>query len=258
MSLASPWRGLRLRVALLTTLVAAASVSAMAWYAGRVSANAWRRQLAPTSPEMLARIARRVADAVGDGKPDWSKAQRPLATSAAEVGKQLIVFDSTRRAVAAAPAALLNLDIALGEDGTVSWQRVVANEALPPPADTARRAIVRQRVVVGNPRGVPIVRGAGATPATLLEISAPLALDAGGDPLILGMVRRPLLVGLGVAVIGAILVALALSARVAAPIERLTSAARTIALGGRESMSTRPFRSTERRKSSSWRVRSMP
>src|SRR5689334_21205000 len=123
-----PWRGLRLRVALLTTLVAAASVSAMTWYAGRVSASAWRSQLAPTQPAVMARIAAAVAAEVGPGRPDWSKAQRSLDAGLAETGKQLIIFDSTRRAVAAAPAELLRRDVTLGADGTVSWQRVLSGD----------------------------------------------------------------------------------------------------------------------------------
>jgi two-component system sensor histidine kinase BaeS len=47
-----------------------------------------------------------------------------------------------------------------------------------------------------------------------------------------------LLVGLGVAIIGAVLVALALSARVAAPIERLTLAAQSVASGDRSAWPT--------------------
>lgn len=221
----NPWRDLRLRVALLTTLVAVASVSAMAWYAGRVSANAWRRQLAPTPVATMSAIAREIAKDVGPGAPDWARAQHALDDGAKETGKQLIVFDSTRRAVASAPPELKRLDVTLGVDGAVSWQRVVANEAVPVDASTGRRAIVRQRAVVGNPRRVPIVLGNDrGSAATLVEIVEPLSLDPVGDPLIVGMLRRPLLVGLGVAVVGAMLVAAALSARVARPLEQLTVA----------------------------------
>ncbi|HUQ82880.1 MAG TPA: HAMP domain-containing sensor histidine kinase [Gemmatimonadaceae bacterium] len=224
--------GLRARVALLTTLVACASVLAVAWYAGRVSANAWRRQLTPTPPGTLARIARDVADAVGPGAPDWRAAQPVLAAGSASTGKQLIVFDSTRRAVAAAPIELMALDVTLGADGVVTWQRLV-REATVPSSGSAppTRAIVRQRVLVGNPRGAPIVRRAGAAPATLVEISAPLAVDVVSEPPIVRMLRRPMLVGVGVAIVGALLVALILSARVAAPIEQLTRAARSLASG---------------------------
>jgi signal transduction histidine kinase len=221
----NPWRDLRLRVALLTTLVAVASVSAMAWYAGRVSASAWRRQLAPTPVATLSAIARAVAKAVGPGAPDWARAQHALDDGAKETGKQLIVFDSTRRAVASAPPELKRLDVTLGADGSVSWQRVVANEAVALDSSNGRRAIVRQRAMVGNPQRVPIVRGAGdASAGTLVEIAAPLSLDAVGDPLIVGMLRRPLLVGLGVAIVGAMLVAAAFSARLGRPIEQRTVA----------------------------------
>jgi two-component system sensor histidine kinase BaeS len=160
-----------------------------------------------------------------------------LENGAAATGKQLIVFDSTRRAVASAPTDLLRLDVSLGADGAVTWQRVVRADDVPSTdsASGMTRAVVRQRVIVGNPRGTPIVRGTGTMPATLVEIAAPLSLDTAGDPLIVGMLRRPLLVGVGVAVIGAVLVALALSARVAAPIERLTRAAQGVASGDRSS-----------------------
>jgi len=226
--------GLRARVALLTTLVACASVATMAWYAGRVSANAWRRQLMPTPPATLARIAREVSDAVGPGAANWGAAQRVLAAGAASTGKQLLVFDSTRRAVAAAPAELLKLDVTLGPDGGISWQRVVADQTFPATDTTEpKRALVRQRILVANPRGMPISRGPGAAPATLIEIGAPLAVDAVGEPPIVQMLRRPLLVGVGVAILGALLVALVLSARVAAPIERLTHATRSLASGDR-------------------------
>ena len=241
--LASRWRGLRLRIALLTTLVAAASVSAMAWYAGHVSAQAWRRQLEPTPTAALARIARAIAAAVGPGTPDWRNAQKPLAAGAAETGKQLIVFDSTRHAVAAAPSDLLRLDVTLGADGVVSWQRVVTDTTVRLESGEPRLAVVRQRVVVGNPRTVPISRGPGA-PATLVEIAAPVSLETQGDPLIVGMLRRPLLVGIGVAIAGAIVIALILSARVTAPIEQLTHAARAVAAGDRQPAAAVPERGT--------------
>ena len=145
------WRGLRVSVAHQTTLVAVATVSAMAWYAVRVSAYAWRRQLSPTPTATLTRIANEIAAAVGPGKPDWTKGRRVLAAAAAATGKQLIVFDSTRQAVAAAPPELLTLEPTLGEDGAVSWQRVLANETVATDSQP-RRAIVRQRAYVGSPR----------------------------------------------------------------------------------------------------------
>jgi signal transduction histidine kinase len=232
----SRWRGLRVRVALLTILVAGASVVAMAWYASRVSVSAWQRQLRPTPSGVLEQIAREVAGAVGPGQPDWRRAQQPLTNGAAKTGKQLIVFDSTRRAVAAAPPELMRLDVTLGQDGAVTWQRTVA--APPPDSGFARRAIVRQRVIVGSPGGTPIHRAPGTTRATLVEIATPLSLDDASEPPIVSALRRSLLVGLAVAIAGAIIVSLLLSARVAAPIERLTHAART--LGSRSHASPTP------------------
>jgi signal transduction histidine kinase len=229
----SRWRGLRVRVAFLTILVAGASVAAMAWYASRVSVSAWRRQLQPTPPALLEQIAREVAGAVGPGQADWRRAQQALTHGAAKTGKQLIVFDSTRRAVAAAPPELMRLDVTLGLDGAVAWQRTVA--APPPDSGFARRAIVRQRVIVGSPGGIPIRRPPGTTRATLVEIATPLSLDDASEPPIVSALRRSLLVGLAVAIAGAIIVSLLLSARVAAPIERLTQAART--LGSRSHVS---------------------
>ena len=229
------WRGLRLRLALLTTLVACASIAAVAWYAARVSENAWRRQLTPTSAETMRRIAASVAAAVqGDRGIDWARAQRTLSKGAAETGKQLILFDSTRRAVVAAPPDLLELEVSLGPDGAVSWQRILSSDG-PDSRDSPvkQRAIVRQRIIAGNARAAAVRGGDGRTLATLIEIAAPLSLDTGGDPLILGMLRRPLIVGVGVAIVGAVIVALLLSARVAAPVEQLTIAARSVASGDR-------------------------
>ena len=229
------WRGLRLRLALLTTLVACAAIAAVAWYAARVSENAWRRQLTPTSPEAMRNIAAAVGvSAHGATSIDWKRAQQTLSRGAAETGKQLIVFDSTRRAVVAAPSDVLKLEVSLGPDGAVSWQRILESEV--PDSNnsaTTQRAIVRQRIIAGNARAVPIRSADGRTIATLVEIAAPLSLDTGGDPLIVGMLRRPLIVGVLVAIVGAIIVALLLSAKVAAPVEQLTIAARAVASGDR-------------------------
>ena len=227
------WRGLRLRVALLTTLVACASIGAVAWYAARVSENAWRRQLQPTPAETMRRIAEQVATDVQRGStlPNWKNAQRALSKGAGETGKQLIVFDMARRAVAAAPPDLLRLDVSLGADGTVSWQRMIT---APIAADSLqRRSVVRQRAIAAGARAAPIRQADGKAVATLIEIAAPLSLDSGGDPLIVGMLRRPLMVGVSVAVVGAVLVAFLLSARLAAPVEQLTIAARSVASGDR-------------------------
>ena len=229
------WRGLRLRLALLTTLVACAAIAAVAWYAARVSENAWRRQLTPTSPETMREIAASVAAAVQGAAPiDWTRAQRTLSKGAAETGKQLIVFDSTRRAVVAAPPDLVKLEVSLGPDGAVSWQRVLERD-VPDSRDSTvtQRAIVRQRIIAANARAAAVRATDGRTLATLIEIAAPLSLDTGGDPLILGMLRRPLIVGVAVAIVGAIIVALLLSAKLAEPVEQLTIAARSVASGDR-------------------------
>jgi signal transduction histidine kinase len=230
------WRGLRLRVALLTTLVACASIAAVAWYAARVSADAWRRQLRPTPPAAMREMAASIAEAAQQGgSVDWARAQRTLSKRASETGKQLIVFDSTRRPVVAAPPDLLEREVSLGLDGTVSWQRTLETDAPPDAMSAARaaRAIVRQRIIVGNARDAAIRDGNGHAFATLVEIAAPLSLDTAGDPLILGMLRRPLIVGVIVAIAGAIVVALLLSAKLAAPVEQLTFAARSVAAGER-------------------------
>ena len=222
----SRWGGLRVRVALLTILVAGASVAAMAWYASQVSVSAWRRQLRPSPPQLLSKIAREVADAIGEGEPDWRRAQRVLIAGIATTGKQLIVFDSSKRAVAAAPAELLRLDVTLGPDGAVTWQRVVSAPDARDDLAAPKHAIVRQRVIMGGPGGTPIPRPPGAAPAVLVELATPLSLDDASEPPLVSALRRSLLVGLAVAIAGAVLVALVLSARVAAPIERLTHAVR--------------------------------
>jgi signal transduction histidine kinase len=222
-------------VALLTTLVACASIAAVAWYAVRVSESAWRRQLQPTSPETMRRIAARVAAEVQRGSPvpNWRNAQRTLAKGGAETGKQLIVFDTTRRAVAAAPPDLLELDVSLGVDGSVSWQRTITAPA-PAGADSLRQgSVVKRRAIVSGARAAPIRDPNGQPFAILIEIAAPLSLDSTNDPLILGMLRRPLIVGVVVAIVGALVVALLLSARLAAPVEQLTLAARSVASGDR-------------------------
>jgi len=221
------WRSLRARVLVMTACVACASVGAVGWYASRVGAGALRRQLAPTPRAELEAVAARAGAAFARER-DWGGAAAVLADAAGRTGKQLVVLDGAGRAVAAAPRALLALGLELAPDGALTWQQ----RARVASSGTGREPVLvrRQRVVMAGVPRAAVRDSAGAVLGTLLEI--PVQIDVGGDGPAVATLRRSLLVGVAVAVGGALVVALLLSARVARPIERLTMAVREVAARG--------------------------
>jgi signal transduction histidine kinase len=220
------WHGLRIRVLLMTMLVAWTAMAVVGWYSSRIATAALTRQILPVSAQDLAGIAHAVGREAG-GTHDWHKVQGTLEAAAARTEKQFAVFDSSGRAVAASSRALLRMHLRLSGDAVLTWQ------------DTARAVdstgtetiVARMHRMIGAGAPMSTVRDpAGGVAGTLVALPSSIEFD-GARPGLDGL-RRSLVVGMLVAALGALVAGITLTAPIVRPVERLTAAARAITQRG--------------------------
>jgi signal transduction histidine kinase len=210
----------------MTMLVAWTAVGVVGWYSTRTAAAALSRQLQPMDARDLGAIAG-TAGRLLDESRDWTPVQRELERVAVETGKQVAIFDSTGRAVAASSDALTRLNLRFSGSALLTWQDTLHTTGNGGQRTTVAR--LHRVIMTGAPASV--VRGRGGV-AVGTAVALPPSIELDGPQAELASLRRSLVIGVIVAALGALVAATLLAAPIVRPIERLTAAANAIARRG--------------------------
>jgi signal transduction histidine kinase len=211
---------LRTRLVLLTLIVAAVAVTTVGLLSQRLTLIEFQRFVTNTAEVRAERFAA-TFEAHYRERGSWEGIQ-PLVEQVGEAaGRQLVLVGPGRAVVAAHPRDLLQSELRLTSDHSLSWERTESTEG-----QSRKRGYQLQ--------GVPhvLLRGpSGEQAGTLYHMHIPTnASDSGERVFVVGLNRVLLLAGAASGLV-ALLAALLLSRRLLAPIESLTIAARRMGEG---------------------------
>lgn len=213
---------LRLRLILMTFLVAAVAVATVGLLARQLALIEFQRFLTKkeeTGPRTELSTVELVE--LYSERGDWREAQGIIERMGSAAGRQLILADSQRSVVAAYPGELLQSKVEISAEHDIKWESTLLRDGRRYRAQHALRVVPHS--VLTEPGGRVI--------GTLYYLPQPSqGLEDAEELFIVGLNRALLIAGLASAGV-ALIIALVLSRRVLRPIEELTGAARRMEKG---------------------------
>ncbi|HEX4945686.1 MAG TPA: ATP-binding protein [Blastocatellia bacterium] len=215
---------LRLRLLLMTGIVLAVAIAAVAFFSSRITTRQFDRYIASDRETNLERYRAALTQHY-QTHAGWDGVQTTLEQVGAIAGKALILVDAERKVLAATPRQMTraSIDVAPNHRVGYEWHETVD-------AGQGRQEARVEKGVLMNPPHVVLTNAQNEPVGTLYVVPHGEAAQ-GNESVFVGAVNRSLLWAGLLAGAAALLVTFALARRILGPIEALTSVVRRMERG---------------------------